>query len=72
MWVLQLFYHGDVIEFDVEVLIDRFQGSTDLDVVLELDGNLVVHQSLEEAIRPQRVSIGAILTDSESSRGVNT
>ena len=50
MRVLQLLYHRDIVELDVEVLVDRFQGSADLDVVLELDGDLMVDKSLEEAI----------------------
>jgi hypothetical protein len=50
MGIFQLFYHLYIIELDVEVLVDRFQRSTDLYVVLELDGDFVVDQCLEEAI----------------------
>lgn len=49
MWVLDLLHHADILELDVQVLVDRLQHSADLDVVLELDGDLVVHQGLEEA-----------------------
>ena len=50
MRIFELFHHLYIIELDVEVLVDRFQGSTDLYVVLELDGDFVVDQCLEEAI----------------------
>jgi hypothetical protein len=50
MRILQLFHHLYVIELDVEVLVDRFQGPTYLDIVLELDGDFVVNQCLKEAV----------------------
>ena len=49
MRVLQLLDDGDVIELDVEVLVDALEGAAKLDVVLELDGDLVVDERLEEA-----------------------
>ena len=36
--VLQLVEDGDVVEFDVEVLVDGFEGAADGDVVFQLDG----------------------------------
>ena len=36
--VFQLVEDGDVVEFDVEVLVDGFEGAADGDVVFELDG----------------------------------
>jgi len=48
--VLHLLDHGDVIQLDVEVLVHALQRAAHGDVVLELDGDLVVHQSLEEAV----------------------
>jgi len=50
VWVFQLLYHRYVIELDIEILIDRFQSSADLDIVLELDGDFVVDQGLEKAV----------------------
>jgi hypothetical protein len=50
VWVFQLLHHRYVIELDIEILIDRFQRSADLDIVLELDGDFVVDQGLEEAV----------------------
>lgn len=35
--VLELVQHGDVVELDVEVLVDGFEGPADGDVVFELD-----------------------------------
>ena len=55
MWVFQLLYHRYVIELDIEILIDRFQSSADLDIVLELDGDFVVDQGLEKAVCENRV-----------------
>ena len=37
MWILEFFHHTDIIQLYVEVLIDGFEGSTDGDVVFELD-----------------------------------
>lgn len=48
MRVLDLFDHGNVIELDVQVLVDALEGAADLDVVLELDGDLMVDEGLEE------------------------
>ena len=39
MRVSELVQHGDVVELDVEVLVDGFQGAADGDVVFELDGD---------------------------------
>ena len=39
----------DVVELDVQELVHGFQGSSDQDVVLELDGHFVIDQGLEEA-----------------------
>ena len=36
--VFQLVEDGDVVEFDVEVLVDGFEGAADGDVVFQLDG----------------------------------
>ena len=47
--VLDLLEHLDVVELDVEVLVDALEDAADLDVVLELDGDLVVDQGFEEA-----------------------
>lgn len=48
--VLDLLLDRDVVELDVEVLVDRLEGARDLDVVLELDGDGLVDQGLEEAV----------------------
>lgn len=48
--VPQLLVDRDVVELDVEVLVDRFQGARHLDVVLELDGDGLVDEGLEEAV----------------------
>ena len=46
--VLELLQDLDIIELDVEVLVDALQGPPDLNVILELDGDLVVDEGLEE------------------------
>lgn len=51
MRVLCQVQHLDVVELDVEVLIDRLQDSTDADVILELDGDGLVGEGLEEAVK---------------------
>lgn len=52
MRVAQLFVDRDVIQLDVEVLVDRLEGARHLDVVLELDGDGLVDEGLEEAVGP--------------------
>ena len=42
MRVLHFLLHGDVIELDIEVLVDRLQGAADANVVFEFDGYDVV------------------------------
>jgi len=50
VWVLDQVEHFDVVELNVQVLVDRLQDTTDTDVVLELNGDRLVGQSLEEAV----------------------
>lgn len=47
--VLDLLHDLDVVKLDVEVLIHALEGSLELDVVLELHGDLVVDEGLEKA-----------------------
>ena len=49
MRVLHLFHHRNVVQLDVEVLVHALQRAAHRDIVLELDGDLMVHQCLEEA-----------------------
>lgn len=42
----------DIVELDVQVLVDRLQDPTNADVILELNGDSLVCQSLEEAAGP--------------------
>ncbi|KAK6841858.1 DNA repair protein pso2 [Apiospora arundinis] len=46
--VLELLEDLDIIELDVEVLVNALQGSPDLNVILELDGYLVVDEGFEK------------------------
>lgn len=48
MRVLVLVQHLDIIELDIQVLVDGFQGTTYGNVVLELDGYGVVDEGFEE------------------------
>lgn len=50
MWILDLLDHLYVVELDVEELVDGLERAADGDVVLELDGDFVVDERLEEAI----------------------
>jgi len=61
MGVLYLLDDADVLELDVEVLVDALEGAADLDVVLELDGDLMVDEGLEEAgSKRQSPACGAV------------
>lgn len=50
MGILEIVDDADVVELDVEVLIDALEGTADLDVILELNCDLMVDESLEEAV----------------------
>ena len=49
MWVLELLNNADIIQLDVQVLVNALQCAADLDIVLKLDGDLMVDEGLEEA-----------------------
>jgi hypothetical protein len=51
--VSQLLMDRDVVELDVEVLVNRLERAGHLDVVLELDGDGLVDEGLEEAVGPE-------------------
>lgn len=50
----------DIVELDVEVLVDRFQGAADADVIFQLDGDGLVGESFEEAVKNERFELGHI------------
>ncbi len=50
MWIFQFLYHLYIIKLDVEILVDRLQRAADLYIILEFDSDLMVDQSLEEAV----------------------
>ena len=60
VWVLHLFHHRNVVQLDVEVLVDRFQGAADADVIFQLDGDGLVGESFEEAVKNERFELGHI------------
>ncbi len=37
MWVFGFVEHGDVVEFDIEILVAGLEGATDEEVVFQLD-----------------------------------
>jgi hypothetical protein len=49
MRILDIIDDTDIIEFNVEILVDALESTTNLDVVLELDCDLMVDKRLEEA-----------------------
>lgn len=48
--VFRLVNNFDVIELNIQELVDRYQNSSDSEIVLELDGHLLVNEGLEEGI----------------------
>lgn len=50
MWILKLLDNADIIQLDVQVLVNALQCAADLNIILELDGDLMVHEGLEEAV----------------------
>jgi hypothetical protein len=49
MRVLDLLQNLNIVELDVEVLVDALEDTTDLDIILELDRDLVVDEGFEKA-----------------------
>ena len=45
----------DVVQLDVQELIDRFESSPNGDVILKLNGHLMVDESLEKTERNRSV-----------------
>ena len=50
MRILQFFDHLDIIKLDIKKLVNGFEGSSNGDIVLQFDGNLMIHQGLEETV----------------------
>ena len=50
MRILDLLDDLYVVQFDVEILIDRLERSSYLNVILELHSDLVVDKGLEETV----------------------
>lgn len=48
----------DIIELDVQVLVDGFEGAADADIVFELDGHGLVCEGLEEAAGRRESMLG--------------
>lgn len=49
MWVLDLLHNFNVIKLDVQELVDRLEGASDGDVILELNSDLMIDEGLEKA-----------------------
>ena len=49
MRIFELFHYLDIIQFDVEVLVDRLEDTSYGDVVLQLDRHLMIDEGFEEA-----------------------
>lgn len=68
MWVFQFIDDLDIIEFDVEVLVDGFQGAPDEDVVFEFDGYGCREEGAEEGEEEHCLFCG-LLREVEGERG---
>lgn len=43
MRILQLLHHLNIVQLDIQVLIHRFEGAANGDVVFQLDRYFVIH-----------------------------
>jgi hypothetical protein len=50
MWILQLVEYLYILQLYIKVLVNAFEGSTNHDVIFELNSNFVVDEGLEEAV----------------------
>ena len=62
----------DIVELDVEVLVDRFQGAADADVIFQLDGDGLVGESFEEAVERERLVSGHVYQVAKGSSDQRT
>jgi hypothetical protein len=51
MWIFKLIEHLDVLQLNIEILVYTFERPADRNIVLELDGDFVVDEGLEEAVQ---------------------
>lgn len=49
-------YNSNIVEFNVEELVDRFQSASDSKIVLQFHRHLLIHQSFEERVEELVVS----------------
>jgi hypothetical protein len=56
MGIFVLFQDGDVVQFDVEELVDRFEDPLDGEVIFQFDCDFLVDKCFEEGIEHCRVS----------------
>ena len=52
MGILELFDHLDVLKLDVQVLVNGLESSADLNFLFQLNRDLLLDKSLEEAVFP--------------------
>ena len=50
MGVLEFLHDLDIVELDIKVLVNTLQDTTELDIVLEFDRDLVVDEGLKKAV----------------------
>jgi hypothetical protein len=60
MRILNFLHHTDIVQLNVQILVDRLQRPADLDIILELDGDLVVNEGFEETARDVRSSCNKV------------
>lgn len=70
--VLDIIEDPDIVELDVEILVDALEGAANLDIILELDGHLVVDEGLEEAGTSPTVSWSFFSLDPAPSAHTST
>jgi hypothetical protein len=49
VWIFDFVDDRDIIQLDVQVLVDGFEGTADEYVILQFNGDLVLNERLEEA-----------------------
>ena len=62
----------DIVELNIEVLVDRFQGAADTDVIFQLDGDGLVGESFEEAVERERLVSGHVYQVAKGSSDQRT
>ena len=69
MRIFQLFHNRNVVQLDIEILVHALERAPKLDIILQLNGDLLVNQGLEKAVNHVSLLLYSIYTKQGLRRG---